>query len=73
MRAFFRDRLNVAWLAATVALVAVLILVPNEGAGTFVLIVVAAVAIVLSSILRIRDARRDRERKAMRKHEGGRS
>jgi hypothetical protein len=42
----------------------VLLLVPNEGAGTFVLIAVAVVAIGVSGAARIRDARRDRERKA---------
>lgn len=61
--AFLSDRLNVAWAASTLALAAVLILVPNEGAGTFVLIAAAVVAIVMSGALRIRDARRDRARK----------
>lgn len=64
MRSFFSDRLNVAWLAAAVVLVVVLLLVPNEGAGTFVLIVAAAAVIGVSGAIRIRDARRDRERKA---------
>jgi hypothetical protein len=73
MRSFFNDRLNVAWVVSAVVLVAVLLLVPNEGAGTFVLIVVAAVAIGLSGALRLRDARRDRERKALQKRGGGRS
>ena len=63
---FFSDRLNVAWLAAMLVLVAVLLFVPNEGAGTVVLIVAAAVAIFVSGAVRIRDARRDRERKAAR-------
>jgi hypothetical protein len=63
VRAWLDDRLNVAWLVATLVLVAALILVPNEGAGTFVLIAVAVVAIFLSGALRIRDARRDRERR----------
>ena len=61
MRAFFADGLNRAWLASGVALVAVLLLVPNEGIGTVVLIVVAAAAIGLSGAVRIRDGRRDRE------------
>lgn len=67
MRAFFSDRLNVAWLVSAVVLVAVFFLVPNEGAGTFVLIAVAAVAISLSGAARLRDARRDRERKGLRR------
>jgi hypothetical protein len=64
MSDFLSDRLNVAWLASLVAVVLVLLLVPNEGAGTIALIVVAVVAIVISGAIRIRDARRDRERKA---------
>jgi hypothetical protein len=67
MSDFFRDRLNVAWLASLVAVVLVLVLVPNEGAGTVVLIVVAVVAIVSSGAIRIRDAKRDRARKAERR------
>jgi hypothetical protein len=64
MSDFLSDRLNVAWLASLIAVVLVLLLVPNEGAGTIALIVVAVVAIVISGAIRIRDARRDRERKA---------
>jgi hypothetical protein len=64
VKAFFDDRLNVAWLVSGLVLVAVLLLVPNEGFGTFVLIAVAAVAIGLSGAIRIRDGRRDRKRKA---------
>ena len=64
---FASDRLNIAWLASTLVLVAALIAVPNEGAGTFVLIAVAAVAIGISGAIRIRDARRTRERKAREK------
>jgi uncharacterized membrane protein HdeD (DUF308 family) len=60
---FTSDRLNVAWLVSIVAMVAVLIVVPNEGAGTFVLIAVGAAAIGVSGAIRIRDARRDRKRK----------
>jgi hypothetical protein len=60
---FMSDRLNVAWLVSILALVAVLIAVPNEGVGTAVLIVVGAAAIGVSGAIRIRDARRDRERK----------
>ena len=61
--AFMSDRLNVAWLVSIVAVVIVLIFVPNEGVGTFVLIAVAAAAIFASGAIRIRDARRDRERR----------
>jgi hypothetical protein len=64
VKAFLSDRLNLAWLISGLALVAVLLLVPNDGAGTVVLILVAAVAIGLSGATRIRDAKRDRERKA---------
>jgi uncharacterized membrane protein HdeD (DUF308 family) len=64
IRSFLSDRLNVAWALSVIALAAVLVFVPNEGAGTLVLIFVAAVAIVLSGAARIRDGRRDRERKA---------
>ena len=60
MKAFLSDRLNLAWALSGVALVLVLIFVPNEGVGSFVLIVVAAAAIGLSGAARIRDARRDR-------------
>ena len=67
MKAFFSDRLNVAWLASAAVLALVLLFVPNEGAGTVVLIAAAAVAIGFSGALRIRDARRDRERKALKK------
>jgi hypothetical protein len=66
VRAFLSDRLNVAWLASALVLAAVLVFVPNEGAGTVVLIVVAAAAIGLSGAARIRDARRDREKPARR-------
>jgi hypothetical protein len=72
VRAFFDDRLNVAWLVSALVLAAVLLLVPNEGAGTFVLIGVAAVAIGLSGAIRIRDARRDRARKALKGEKRGR-
>jgi hypothetical protein len=72
VKRFFRDRLNVAWLASAVVLAAVLLVVPNEGAGTFVLIAVGAVAIGLSGALRIRDGRRDRERKALERDRRGR-
>jgi uncharacterized membrane protein HdeD (DUF308 family) len=72
VRSFFDDRLNVAWVVSAVVLVAVLLLVPNEGAGTFVLIAVAAVAIGISGAIRLRDARRDRERKGQQKRRDGR-
>jgi uncharacterized membrane protein HdeD (DUF308 family) len=64
VRAFLSDRLNVAWLASALVLAIVILLVPNEQAGSFVLIAVAAVFIGLSGAARIRDARRDRERRA---------
>jgi len=64
MRAFLSDRLNLAWVVSGLVLVAVLIFVPNEGAGTVVLIVVAAAVIGIAGAARIRDAKRDRERKA---------
>jgi hypothetical protein len=64
MRAFLSDRLNLAWVLSGVVLVVVLLLVPNEGVGTFVLIAVAATAIGIGGAARIRDGRRDRERKA---------
>jgi energy-coupling factor transporter transmembrane protein EcfT len=63
VRSFFRDRLNVAWVASAVVLLAVLVFVPNSGAGTFVLIAVAVVVIGLSGAARLRDARRDRKRR----------
>ena len=71
MRAFLGDRLNLAWLVSGLALVVVLLLVPNEGFGTVVLIAVAAVAIGLSGATRIRDVRRDRVRKANRAPKAG--
>ena len=49
MKAFFEDPLNRAWVASAVALAAVLLLVPNEGVGTFVLIAVAFLQYVLDS------------------------
>ncbi|MEA2441568.1 MAG: hypothetical protein QOH76_2992 [Thermoleophilaceae bacterium] len=64
MKRFLSDRLNVAWLVSALTLAAVIVLVPNEGVGTVVLIACAAVFIGLSGASRIRDARRDRERKA---------
>ncbi|MEA2457723.1 MAG: hypothetical protein QOC95_695 [Thermoleophilaceae bacterium] len=63
IRDFLRDRLSVAWLASALVLVVALLVVPNEGAGTFVLIALALPAIGLSGALRVRDGRRDRERK----------
>jgi len=64
VKAFLSDRLNLAWAISGVLLVAALLLVPNEGVGTVVLILFAALAIGLSGAARIRDAKRDRERKA---------
>jgi hypothetical protein len=69
MKSFFSDRLNVAWVASGAVLALVLLLVPNEGVGTFVLIAAAAAAIGFSGALRVRDARRDRERKALKKQQ----
>lgn len=66
IRSFLSDRLNVAWVLSGLALAAVLVFVPNEGAGTFVLIFVAAVAIGIGGAARIRDGRRDRARKGSR-------
>jgi VIT1/CCC1 family predicted Fe2+/Mn2+ transporter len=71
MKTFLSDRLNLAWLVSGLVLVAVLLFVPNEGLGTVVLIAVAAVAIGLSGATRIRDAKRDRERKANRAPKAG--
>ena len=66
MKTFLEDRLNVAWLISALVLAAVLLLVPNDGLGTFVLIAAAVVCIGLSGAIRIRDGRRDRERKGRR-------
>lgn len=66
MRTFFEDRLNVAWLVSVLVLAAALLLVPNDGAGTLVLIAAAVVCIGLSGTIRVRDARRDRKRKGQR-------
>jgi energy-coupling factor transporter transmembrane protein EcfT len=63
VRDFFRDRLNAAWVASALVLVAVLAFVPNSGAGTVVLIAAAVVVIGLSGAARLRDARRDRNRR----------
>jgi uncharacterized membrane protein HdeD (DUF308 family) len=60
VKTFLSDRLNLAWVLSGIVLALVLIFVPNEGAGTFVLIVVAAAAIGITGAARIRDARRDR-------------
>jgi hypothetical protein len=64
VKAFLSDRLNLAWVVSGLVLVAVLAFVPNEGIGTVVLILVAAAAIGIGGAARIRDAKRDRERKA---------
>jgi hypothetical protein len=66
MKSFLDDRLNVAWLLSAVVLAAVLLLVPNEGVGTAVLIVAAAACIGFSGAIRIRDGRRDRKLKRKR-------
>jgi hypothetical protein len=65
VKTFLSDRLNLAWVLSGLVLVAVLLLVPNEGVGTFVLIAVAVVAIGIGGAARVRDGRRDRERKAV--------
>ena len=72
MKAFLSDRLNLAWVVSGLVLVAVLAFVPNEGVGTVVLILVAAAAIGIGGAARIRDAKRDRERKASQPPRGGR-
>jgi hypothetical protein len=72
VKAFFSDRLNVAWVISGALLLAVLLLVPNEGVGTVVLILVAALAIGIGGAIRIRDAKRDRERKANQPPRAGR-
>jgi hypothetical protein len=69
VKSFFSDRLNVAWVSSAAVLALVLLLVPNEGVGTFALIAAAAAAIGFSGAIRIRDARRDRERKALKKQQ----
>ena len=63
MKTFLEDRLNVAWLISALVLAVILLLVPNHGVGTFVLIAAAVVCIGFSGALRVRDGRRDRERK----------
>jgi Flp pilus assembly protein TadB len=68
LRAFLSDRLNATWLVSGVVLVVMLILVPNDGVGTPLLIVAAVVTIGLTGAIRIRDARRDR---ADRERRGG--
>jgi hypothetical protein len=64
VKAFLSDRLNLAWVISGLLLVIVALLVPNEGVGTVALILIAALAIGISGAARIRDAKRDRERKA---------
>ena len=64
MKDWLSDRLNLAWVISGLALVLVIFLVPNEGAGNVVQIAVAALAIGIGGAARIRDAKRDRERKA---------
>src|SRR3954451_6197982 len=58
VRAFLSDRLNLAWVISGLLLVAVVLLVPNEGVGTVALILIAALAIGISGAARIRDAKR---------------
>ncbi len=61
---FLSDRLNAAWVASALVLIAGLLLVPNDGVGTFVLISLALPVIGVSGALRIRDGRRDRARRS---------
>jgi hypothetical protein len=64
MRNYFSDRLNLAWVISAGLVLAVVLLVPNEGVGTVAAILIAGLAIGFSAAIRIRDAKRDRERKA---------
>jgi lysylphosphatidylglycerol synthetase-like protein (DUF2156 family) len=64
-RGFFEERLNIAWIASGVLLVVVVILTPDHGWGTGARILAAVIAIGLSGAARIRDGRRDRERKGI--------
>jgi hypothetical protein len=66
LNTFFSDRLNVAWVVSALVLAGVLLLVPNHGVGTFVMIAAAVVVIGLSGAIRIRDGRRDRALKRKR-------
>jgi hypothetical protein len=66
VKTFLEDRLNVAWIVSAAVLAAVLLLVPNDGVGTFVLIAAAVVCIGFSGAIRIRDGRRDRKLKRKR-------
>jgi hypothetical protein len=61
---FFQERLNIAWIASGVLLAVVVILTPDHGWGTVARVIAAVLAIGLSGAARIRDGRRDRERKA---------
>jgi hypothetical protein len=69
VRAFFQERLNVAWIGSGVLLAVVLLVTPNHGWGTAARIVAAAIVIGLSGATRIRDARRDRARRVARGEE----
>jgi hypothetical protein len=62
---FFQERLNIAWIASGVLLAVVVLLTPDHGWGTVARILAAALAIGLSGAARIRDGRRDRERKGI--------
>jgi hypothetical protein len=66
VRAFFKDRLNAAWIGSGALLAAVVLVTPDHGWGTAARIVAASIAIGLSGATRIRDARRDRARRAAR-------
>ena len=63
IRRFFSDRLSVAWLVSAIVLLAAVLLVPNKGVGTVVLILLALPVIGLTGSLRVRDGRKDREQK----------
>jgi hypothetical protein len=64
VKKYFSDPLNVAWLVSGGLVLLVVLLVPNEGVGTVAAILIAALAIGFNGAIRVRDARRDRERKA---------
>ena len=69
MRAFFQERLNVAWIASAAVLAVVLLVTPDHGWGTVARVAAAVAVIGLSGATRIRDARRDRARRVARGEE----
>jgi hypothetical protein len=62
-RGFFQERLNIAWIASGLLLLVVVLITPDHGWGTVARVLAAVIAIGLSGAARIRDGRRDRERK----------